>query len=92
MVADPKGRAVFVAAADKHKICWIMNRDSAGKITINSPLEANKASVLTMALAALDVGYENPVFAAIEVDYSDIDQMEHGIDDMEKVRKILSDE
>ena len=43
-------------------------------MTISSPLEAHKPQTLVFALVGLDVGYENPVFAALEVDYTECDQ------------------
>ena len=43
-------------------------------MTISSPLEAHKPQTLVFALVGLDVGYENPVFAALEVDYTEVDQ------------------
>jgi splicing factor 3B subunit 3 len=39
-------------------------------LTISSPLEAHKPHTLTHAMVGLDVGFENPCFACLEVDYS----------------------
>ncbi|EXL79043.1 hypothetical protein FOPG_07023 [Fusarium oxysporum f. sp. conglutinans race 2 54008] len=47
-------------------------------LTISSPLEASKHGVLTLSLVALDVGFSNPVFAALETDYSESDQDSSG--------------
>ncbi|KAJ3220522.1 Splicing factor 3B subunit 3, partial [Clydaea vesicula] len=74
LASDPKGRAVMLSAAEKHKLVYILNRDSEAKMTINSPLEANTPNVITFALIGVDVGYENPIFASIEVDFTDSDQ------------------
>ena len=46
-------------------------------LTISSPLEAHRSNQLTLALASVDVGYDNPLFVALEVDYSQ-DAMEVG--------------
>ncbi|KAG0170726.1 Splicing factor 3B subunit 3 [Apophysomyces sp. BC1034] len=73
LATDPKGRAVMIGAVEKQKLVYILNRDSAAKLTISSPLEAHKSHTLIHHIVGLDVGFENPVFAALEVDYSDID-------------------
>ncbi|KAJ3416788.1 Splicing factor 3B subunit 3 [Chytridiales sp. JEL 0842] len=74
LAADPKGRAVMIGAIEKQKLVYILNRNAANQLTISSPLEAHKAQTLCFHLVGVDVGYENPIFACIEVDYSDIDQ------------------
>ena len=71
---DPKGRAVMIGAIEKTKLVYVLNRDASANLTISSPLEANKNRVIVFACAALDCGLDNPVFAAIELDYSDADQ------------------
>ena len=58
-----------------------MNRDSESKLTISSPLEANKANTLLTSLVALDNGYENPLFACLEVDYTEAEEEETGLED-----------
>uniref|UniRef100_A0A7R9UD19 DNA damage-binding protein 1 n=1 Tax=Pinguiococcus pyrenoidosus TaxID=172671 RepID=A0A7R9UD19_9STRA len=64
----------MVAAVEKQKLVYVMNRNAASNLTISSPLEAHKTSTLTYSVAALDVGYDNPIFAAIEIDYGEADQ------------------
>jgi len=59
---------------EKNKLVYVLNRNSQAELTISSPLEAHKAQTLVFALVALDVGYSNPVFAALEVDYGESDQ------------------
>ncbi|KAK9449540.1 CPSF A subunit region-domain-containing protein [Limtongia smithiae] len=73
LAVDPKGRATMIASVEKNKLVYILNRDSAANITISSPLEAHKARQLLFDVVGLDVGYENPIFAALEVDYSECD-------------------
>ncbi|KAI9220831.1 CPSF A subunit region-domain-containing protein [Blastocladiella britannica] len=74
LASDPKGRAVMIAALEKQKFVYVLNRDAATHLTISSPLEAHKASTLTLALTGLDVDFDNPVFASLEVDYSAVDK------------------
>ncbi|KAG2230019.1 hypothetical protein INT48_003065 [Thamnidium elegans] len=73
MAADPKGRAVMVAAVEKQKLVYILNRDSAANLTISSPLEAHKSHTINHHMVAVDVGFENPMFACLEVEYTDAD-------------------
>ncbi len=63
----------MVGAIEKQKFVYILNRDSANKLTISSPLEAHKAHTITFAMSGVDVGIENPQFACIEVDYGEAD-------------------
>ncbi|KAH7328516.1 CPSF A subunit region-domain-containing protein [Stachybotrys elegans] len=74
LACDPKGRACLVASTEKNKLVYVLNRNSQAELTISSPLEAHKPGVLVISMVALDVGYANPVFAALEVDYSEADQ------------------
>jgi len=69
VAVDPRGRAVLIAAIEKQKLVYVLNRDQAANLTISSPLEAHKSNMLTLSVVGLDVGFENPCFAAIEVDY-----------------------
>lgn len=54
---------------------YVLNRDSAANLTISSPLEAHKSHNITFDIVGLDCGFDNPIFAAIELDYSDADQV-----------------
>ncbi|KAF2673961.1 pre-mRNA-splicing factor rse1 [Microthyrium microscopicum] len=74
LAADPKGRACMIASVEKNKLVYVLNRNAQAELTISSPLEAHKPQTLVMAMIALDVGYENPIFAALEIDFSDSDQ------------------
>lgn len=74
LAVDPKGRACMIASVEKNKLVYVLNRNSQAELTISSPLEAHKPQTLVFAMTALDVGYENPIFAALEVDYSESDQ------------------
>ncbi|XP_020576179.1 LOW QUALITY PROTEIN: splicing factor 3B subunit 3-like [Phalaenopsis equestris] len=71
---DPKGRAVMIAACEKQKLVYVLNRDTAARLTISSPLEAHKSHTITYSITGVDCGFDNPIFASIELDYSEADQ------------------
>ncbi|KAL6706046.1 pre-mRNA-splicing factor rse1 [Coniothyrium glycines] len=70
LAADPKGRAIMLASTEKNKLVYILTRSGQTDIAISSPLEAHKPQTLVFCLIGLDVGYDNPMFATLEVDYS----------------------
>ncbi|EWC47138.1 pre-mRNA-splicing factor rse1 [Drechslerella stenobrocha 248] len=74
LACDPRGRACLIASVEKNKLVYVLNRNAQAELTISSPLEAHKPHCLVFALCALDVGYENPIFAVLEMDYSETDQ------------------
>ncbi|GAA5896462.1 hypothetical protein JCM5296_000672 [Sporobolomyces johnsonii] len=74
LATDPKGRAVMIGAMEKSKLVYILNRDAAANLTISSPLEAHKQRAIIHSIVGVDVGFENPLFAALEVDYTEADQ------------------
>ena len=51
-----------------------MNRDSANRLTISSPLEAHKSECILYSVVGIDVGFDNPVFGMIEMEYTEADQ------------------
>ena len=59
---------------EKQKLVYILNRDIAARLTIGSPLEAHKSHTIVHYCTGVDVGFENPIFACLEVDYSEADQ------------------
>ncbi|EPT04569.1 hypothetical protein FOMPIDRAFT_95487 [Fomitopsis schrenkii] len=74
LATDPKGRSLMISAVEKAKLVYILNRDAAANLTISSPLEAHKNNSIIHHIVGLDVGFDNPMFAALEVDYSESDQ------------------
>ena len=70
---DPKGRAVMIGAIEKQKFVYIISRDNESRMTISSPLEAHKSHTICYGMCGVDVGYDNPLFACLEVDYGDED-------------------
>lgn len=73
LAIDPKGRAVMIAAVEKQKLVYILNRDTQARLTISSPLEAHKSTTLVYNIVGVDVGFENPMFACLEIDYEEAD-------------------
>ncbi|KAK4550552.1 hypothetical protein LTR36_000131 [Oleoguttula mirabilis] len=71
LASDPRGRCCMLASAEKNKVVYIVNRNSEGAIMISSPHEANQWASLCFAVCALDTGWEHPIFAALEVNYTD---------------------
>ncbi|KAJ7591583.1 hypothetical protein C8J56DRAFT_567727 [Mycena floridula] len=60
----------MIGAMEKAKLVYILNRDATFNITISSPLEAHRNETVIYDMVAVDVGYDNPLFAVLEVDYS----------------------
>eukprot|EP00736_Rhodelphis_marinus_P009852 Rmarinus@m.3227 len=89
LAVDPKGRACMIAAAEKQKLVYVFNRDSANALTISSPLEAHKTHTLLFHCVGVDVGFDNPIFGCIEFDYTDTDQWDSGIT-LEEQEKVLT--
>lgn len=58
---DSKGQAVMIGAAKKQKLLYILHRDS----------EAHTSN--THHMVGVDVGFENPMFACLEIDYEKAD-------------------
>lgn len=69
LAADPKGRALLVAAVEKRKLIYVLNRDSTNQSVLASPLEAHRPRTITWAVVGVDNGYENPIFASLETQY-----------------------
>ncbi|XP_014289805.1 splicing factor 3B subunit 3 isoform X1 [Halyomorpha halys] len=73
LAVDPKARAIMVGAIEKQKVVYILNRDAEARLTISSPLEAHKSNTLVYHMVGLDVGFENSIFACLEIDYEESD-------------------
>ena len=70
----------MIGAIEKQKLVYILNRDAQARLTISSPLEAHKANTFVYHCVGVDVGFENPMFACLEVDYEEVDNDPSGID------------
>lgn len=60
-----------IAAIEKQKFVYILNRDTAARLTISSPLEAHRNHTIILSMTGVDVGFDNPIFACLEIDYED---------------------
>lgn len=69
----------FTGAIEKQKLVYILNRDAEARLTISSPLEAHKSNTLVYHMVGVDVGFENPMFACLEIDYEEADADPTGI-------------
>lgn len=79
LAVDPENRAIMIAAVERNKLVYKVESKSE-KLHLSSPLEAVARNTLTLAVCAMDVGFENPLFAAIEVDYTDYELDENLFD------------
>jgi splicing factor 3B subunit 3 len=73
VATDPAGRAVMIGAIEKEKFVFATNRDAQDQLFVSSPLEAHKPNTITFAIVGIDVGFDNPLFAALETTYDDED-------------------
>lgn len=64
---------VILGAIEKQKLVYILNRDAEARLTISSPLEAHKSNTLVYHMVGVDVGFENPMFACLEIDHEEAD-------------------
>ena len=64
----------MIGAVEKAKLVYVLNRDAASELTIGSPMEAHKNNAIITSMVGVDVGYDNPLYACLEVDYSESDQ------------------
>jgi splicing factor 3B subunit 3 len=76
VAADPAGRAVLVSSIEKRQLVFVLNRDSNGKPIIASPLEAHRNHTIFYDVFAIDNGHANPIFATIERQYPDTQELE----------------
>ncbi|VEU21630.1 DEKNAAC102703 [Brettanomyces naardenensis] len=71
IAVDGRDRAFMMGAIEKNKFAYTVSHDSDNKPVVSSPLEANRSRVVTFAMCGLDVGFEDPLFAAIESEISE---------------------
>lgn len=64
---------LFPGAVEKQKFVYILNRDAQARLTISSPLDAHKSHNVVFHTVGIDVGFENPMFACLELDYEEAD-------------------
>ncbi|KAL0586355.1 hypothetical protein ABG067_003968 [Albugo candida] len=73
LASDPKGRALMISAVEKQKLVYVMNRDASNRLTISSPLEAHRSHTVHFDVVGVDVGFENPIFACLELNHAEAD-------------------
>ncbi|KAJ4967740.1 hypothetical protein NE237_014441 [Protea cynaroides] len=64
----------MIGACEKHKLVYKLNRDTAARRTISLLLEAHKSHTTVYSICSAGCGFDNPTFAAIELNYSEVDQ------------------
>lgn len=69
VAVDPRGRAVLTAALERQKFVYSLSRSPESELIISSPLEHSHANLICETITGVDVGFDNPIFAALEVDY-----------------------
>lgn len=70
LCVDPNNRAVMISAVERNKLVYKVEiENESGSLELSSPLESISKDVLTLNMCALDTNYENPLWAAIEVNY-----------------------
>ncbi|KAK8831383.1 hypothetical protein WA577_001576 [Blastocystis sp. JDR] len=74
LAVDPTDRAFMINAIEKQNLVYVLNRDSKNNVTISSPLEAHKSQTIVLTTEGLDVGYDNPIFACLELNYAEADE------------------
>lgn len=71
VAADPAGRSIMIAALDRQKLVYPIRKNDEDKYAATSPLEAHQPDTVCFDLCALETGFDNPLFAALEVDYTE---------------------
>ncbi|EFC50026.1 predicted protein [Naegleria gruberi] len=87
LAADPKGRALMIGAVEKQKFVYVLNMDG-DHLTISSPLEGHSQNTLVYSMVGLDVGFDNPAFACIEVNYEGADESDVAYQSLKKMLTI----
>lgn len=74
LACDLRGRGCIVASVEKNRILYILNRDAETReLSISSPIESLRRGALTYSVISLDDGWNNPIFASLELDIGDGD-------------------
>ena len=69
----------MVSAIEKRKLVYVLNRDASGRPTIASPLEAHRSRTIVLDTIGVDNGYDNPIFASLEYQYPDEEDLLDGM-------------
>lgn len=73
----------MISAIEKRKLVYVLNRDSNANPTIASPLEAHRSRTIVLDTVGVDNGYDNPIFASLEYQYPDEEDLLDGMSSIE---------
>ena len=76
VAADPAGRSIMIAALDGQKLVYPIRKDDEDRYIATSPLEAHQQDTVCFDLCALETGFDNPLFAALEVEYTGVEEQD----------------
>ncbi|SCV02086.1 LANO_0F15104g1_1 [Lachancea nothofagi CBS 11611] len=68
---DPQGRCIFLSATDRNKLCYQTDFRN-NTLNVSSPLEFQRPNRITISTTICDVAFDNPVYASLEIDSSDL--------------------
>jgi splicing factor 3B subunit 3 len=63
----------MIAALEKQKFVYVLHQE-AEQLVVSSPLEAHRSHNICFDVVGLDVGFENPLYACLEIDYEDVEE------------------
>ena len=69
----------MISSIEKRKLVYVLNRDATGRPTIASPLEAHRSRTIVLDTVGVDNGYDNPIFASLEFQYPDEEDLLDGM-------------
>lgn len=69
----------MISAIEKRKLVYVLNRDASGRPTMASPLEAHRSRTIVLDTIGVDNGYDNPIFASLEYQYPDEEDLLDGM-------------
>ncbi|EGV63707.1 pre-mRNA-splicing factor rse1 [Yamadazyma tenuis] len=64
---DPHNRAIMISAVERNKLLYRVHVENE-RVSLSSPLECLSNNTFTLCTCAVDNGFNNPLFAAIEID------------------------
>ena len=92
LASDPRGRACMISSIEKRKLVYVIHRDSSGKVTLASPLDAHRPRTVVYDTVGVDNGYDNPIFASLEVQYEEYEDMVLNEKERKKKKKHSNEE
>lgn len=68
LCVEPRSRAVMLGALERNKFVYRIE-EVEGQPRLSAPLQSVEKDVFTLQVCALDTGFENPVWAALEIEH-----------------------